>query len=115
MQHVAHRASDPKMDGSYYAEGRTVHRRPLRTEKPDGTASVTFGTPVCTVSDWLAPDAAQTIADALNGADEMLAALRDCVRAYEEHRDQRPTGNLWPDPNHIHAARRVIAKIEGRY
>jgi hypothetical protein len=40
---------------------------------------------------------------------ELLAALTECVTAYETHRDGQPTGHLWPDPNHIHAARAVIA------
>jgi hypothetical protein len=40
---------------------------------------------------------------------ELLKALSDCVDAYVEHRDGQPTGHLWPDPNHIHDARRALA------
>jgi hypothetical protein len=46
-------------------------------------------------------------------APEMLAALRESVEAYEQHRDDQPTGHLWPDPNYIFHARKVIAKAGG--
>ena len=43
-------------------------------------------------------------------APDLLEAMQACVRSYEEHRDQQPTGHLWPDPNHIFQARNAIAK-----
>ncbi len=46
-------------------------------------------------------------------APELLEALKACVKVYEENRDAQPTGHLWPDPNHIFHARRVIARAEG--
>lgn len=47
-------------------------------------------------------------ARAISALPDMIAALQECVRVYREHRDQQPTGHLWPDPNHIHAARQAL-------
>ena len=55
-------------DGSYYAEGRTVFKAPLREPREDGGADITIGFPVCTASEWVTKEAPQTIADALNAA-----------------------------------------------
>lgn len=44
---------------------------------------------------------------------QMFNILRECIQAYENHRDAQPTGHLWPDPNHIHHARRIISEVEG--
>lgn len=41
-------------------------------------------------------------------APAMLMALNDCIAAYEAHRDNQPTGNLWPDPNHIMWAKLAV-------
>lgn len=46
-------------------------------------------------------------------APELLSSLRECVYAYESHRDNQPTGHLWPDPNHIFHARAAVAKATG--
>lgn len=55
-------------DGSYYAEGRTVFKAPLREPREDGGADITIGFPVCTASEWVTKEAPQAIADALNAA-----------------------------------------------
>jgi len=52
------------------------------------------------------------VATLIEAAPKLLASLQECIRAYEQHRDAQPTGHLWPSPNHIHNARRVIADIE---
>lgn len=56
-----------------------------------------------------------TEADAhvLVAAKDLLTALEECVRVYEERRDAQLTGHLWPDPSHIFHARSVIAKAKG--
>lgn len=53
-------------DGSYYAEGRVVRKAPLSRKRDDGTTSITIGFPVCTISEYLADDAAATLAELLN-------------------------------------------------
>lgn len=81
-------------DGSYYAEGRTVFKAPLREPREDGGADITIGFPVCTASEWVTKEAPQTIADALNAArspaleapqpdprDELLQQCRDALQA----------------------------------
>lgn len=60
-------SADARLCGSYYAEGRTVHRAPLAKETPTGQ-SISLGFPVCELSDWVGDEAAQIIADALNEA-----------------------------------------------
>lgn len=50
----------------YYAEGRTVHHRPIETHNPDGSRTITFGIPVCHLSDDVGDEAAAVIAEALN-------------------------------------------------
>lgn len=52
------------MDGSYFAIGRDVWRRPLRS--PTG---ISMGFRVCRLHDGVSDDGAQEIADALNAAD----------------------------------------------
>ena len=44
----------------------------------------------------------------------LLIALNECVSAYEQHRDNQPTGHLWPDPNHIFHARTALAATKSR-
>ena len=46
-------------------------------------------------------------------APDLLSALEDCISAYNNHKDNQPTGHLWPDPNHIYRARAAIAKVKG--
>lgn len=53
---------------------------------------------------------AEANAYAISANRELLAALIECVRIYEVHRDAQPTGHLWPDPNYIFNARAAIAK-----
>ena len=43
-------------------------------------------------------------------APQLLTRLQELVTAYEEYRDQRPTGHLWPDPNVIYHAKQAIAE-----
>lgn len=50
----------------YYVQGDTVIKRPVRTPKDGGDATVSLGFPVCTVSKYVGSDAAPFIADALN-------------------------------------------------
>jgi hypothetical protein len=59
-------------------------------------------------------DQARANADLIAAAPELLDALQQCVAAYREHRDQQPTGHLWPDPNHIFHACYAIAKATGQ-
>lgn len=49
------------MNGEYMADGRTVRRRPEKTE-----TGIKMGFVVCTLADGLADGAAQEVADALN-------------------------------------------------
>jgi hypothetical protein len=58
-------------------------------------------------------ETAEADAKLMAAAPELLEALAECVKVYEAHRDDQPTGHLWPDPNHIHHARRAIAKAAG--
>jgi hypothetical protein len=51
------------------------------------------------------------LARAIGALPELIASLKECIAVYETHRDNQPTGHLWPDPNHIHHARRALAKI----
>jgi len=51
------------------------------------------------------------IAHAIGALPELIAALKESIAVYETHRDNQPTGHLWPDPNHIHHARLALAKI----
>ena len=44
----------------------------------------------------------------------LLAALHECISAYEQHRDNQPTGHLWPDPNHIFNSRAAVATTKSR-
>ncbi len=44
----------------------------------------------------------------------LVIALNECVSAYEQHRDNQPTGHLWPDPNHIFNARAALAATKSR-
>lgn len=53
---------------------------------------------------------AQANAMLIAAAPDILAALQECITAYEVHRDGQTTGALWPDPNHIVHARAAIAK-----
>lgn len=55
----------------------------------------------------------RTIMPLLAAASEMLAVLEESVSAYEKHRDGEPTGHLWPDPNHIFHARKIIKEVRG--
>ena len=50
-------------DGSYYAEGRSVWRKPLRSR-----SRISMGFRVCDLADGVQYDAAKEIADALNAA-----------------------------------------------
>ncbi|MGP1257073.1 MAG: hypothetical protein ACTS10_21835 [Kiloniellales bacterium] len=54
-------------DGSYYADGRVVHKSPEKAKTESGTG-ITIGFPVCQLSEWVGDEAAQVIADALNAA-----------------------------------------------
>jgi hypothetical protein len=49
------------MDGSYIADGRTVKRKPTKTER-----GLTMGFVICNLADDVGDEAAQEIADALN-------------------------------------------------
>ena len=42
-----------------------------------------------------------------------LTAINECASAYE-HRDNQPTGHLWPDPNHIFHARTALTAAKSR-
>jgi hypothetical protein len=44
----------------------------------------------------------------------LLTALNECISAYEQHRDNQPTGHLWPDPNHIFHSRAAVAATKSR-
>jgi len=60
-------SADARLDGSYYVEGRIVHRAPL-AKKTETGRSISLGFPVCELSEWVGDEAAQIIADALNEA-----------------------------------------------
>ncbi len=53
-------------DGRFYANGKAVLRNPLQVKKPEGGATITMGFRVCTLTEEVSDDAAQTIATALN-------------------------------------------------
>ncbi len=86
-------------DGSYYAEGRTVFKAPLREPREDGGADITIGFPVCTASEWVTKEAPQTIADALNAArspqpdhTDLLPRIKECI---EQLRDRLNEIDRW--------------------
>ena len=54
-------------DGSYYADGRVVHKSPEEVSTANGIG-INIGFPVCQLSEWVGGEAAQIIADALNAA-----------------------------------------------
>ena len=54
-------------DGSYFAEGRLVHRSPEKARTENGI-NITIGFPVCQLSEWVGDEAAEAIAYALNAA-----------------------------------------------
>lgn len=57
---------------------------------------------------------AKFAAHALGDVEELLKIVAECVVVYEQHRDNQPTGHLWPDPNHIYYARAAVAKVKAR-
>lgn len=77
--------------------------------KCDGSPDVNGS---CCIAQLYGPDASAN-ASLIVVSKELRAALEDCVTAYDLHRSGQPTGNLWPDPNHIFSARAVIAKSLG--
>lgn len=60
----------------YYAKGDTIHKRPIRTPKDGGGATITIGFPVCQMTDFVGAEGAQFVADALNAHE---AAHRGCM------------------------------------
>jgi len=55
---------------------------------------------------------AALILTAVNAHDALVEACKKCIAAYEDRRDNTPTGELWPDPNHIYYARAALAQVQ---
>jgi hypothetical protein len=70
------------------------------------------GIDICEII-FIGDGTAEPNAKLIAAAPELLVALKECIRVYEETRDAQPTGHLWPDPNHIFHARNTIKKAEG--
>lgn len=51
------------------------------------------------------------IANAIAALPDLIKALKESITVYETHRDNHPTGHLWPDPNHIFHAKNALARI----
>ena len=51
------------------------------------------------------------LARAIGALPTLIAVLKETISVYEVHRDNQPTGHLWPDPNYIYHARQALAKI----
>lgn len=56
----------------YYAQGGKVHRRPIHTPQPGGGENITLGFPVCKMTDYVGPGAAETLAALMNAGDRAL-------------------------------------------
>ncbi len=65
----------------------------------------------CVKGQWGWSCAYQDTLDLRIRHDAAIDTLKACIVAYEQHRDNQETGHYWPDPNHIHEARRIT---EGR-
>lgn len=50
----------------YYAKDDTIYKRPIRTPKEGGGATVSLGFPVCTVSEFVGTDGVAAILEAFN-------------------------------------------------
>lgn len=59
----------------YYAQNGAVWKHPIHTRNEDGTTSITIGFRVCTMSEMVGPDAAETVAVLMNAGH--LATLAD--------------------------------------
>ncbi|KKK47219.1 hypothetical protein LCGC14_3157420 [marine sediment metagenome] len=63
-------------DPLYYAKDGEVRKRSVETKKDENSSSFSLDFPICTVNETVGNEAAQVIADALNGSEELLAALQ---------------------------------------
>lgn len=93
--------------GTWYVSVINALNRPMVRAKNDGHVVADCGGIAART-----PEEAAANAQLVAAAPMLLAALRECVAAYEQHRDQQPTGKNWPDPNHIFHAREAIRKAD---
>lgn len=59
-------------DPLYYAEGRTVFKRPVSQQKADGSTTTSLGFPVCEASEWVGDEGASAIAALLTAGETAL-------------------------------------------
>ena len=67
----------------YYAKGGEVRKRSVETKKDENSSSFSLDYPICTVNEIVGNEAAQVIADALNGSEALLEALKIAERLLE--------------------------------
>ena len=83
-------------DGSYYAKGDTVWKRPVETRGAGGS-KISFGFPVCQMSDIVGEEGAETVAELMNQGDELPKLRSDLAtarKALEEIEDLVPNQHL---------------------